>query len=104
MVSWGPPLRPNGFILEYTCTIILLQLNAVAGFADVQTVSMELYIYGGIYKSRIWLVNLLQMICTLIIFLHLVEAGIPYSLTAFAVNTAGSGERTSITNFTEELQ
>ena len=33
----------------------------------------------------------------------LVEAGVPYSLTAFAVNTAGSGERTTITNFTEEL-
>ena len=32
-----------------------------------------------------------------------VEAGIPYSLTVFAVNTAGSGERTTITNFTREL-
>ena len=31
-----------------------------------------------------------------------VEAGIPYSLTAFAVTTAGSGERTTITNFTRE--
>ena len=37
MVSWSPPLTPNGIILEYT--IILLELNAVAGFADAQTVS-----------------------------------------------------------------
>ena len=34
VVSWSPPLRPNGIILEYT--MILLQLNAVAG---AQTVS-----------------------------------------------------------------
>ena len=37
MVSWSPPSTPNGIILEYT--IILLELNAVAGFADTQTVS-----------------------------------------------------------------
>ena len=37
MVSWSPPLTSNGIILEYT--IILLELNAVAGFADAQTVS-----------------------------------------------------------------
>ena len=37
VVSWSPPLRPNGIILQYT--MILLQLNAVAGFADAQTVS-----------------------------------------------------------------
>ena len=37
------------------------------------------------------------------IFHTFVEAGIPYSLTAFAVNTAGNGERTTITNFTKEL-
>ena len=36
VVSWSPPLRPNGIILEYT--MILLQLRA-DGFADTQTVS-----------------------------------------------------------------
>ena len=41
VVSWGPPLRPNGIVLEYT--IILLQLNAVAGFADAQTVSSSTF-------------------------------------------------------------
>ena len=95
VISWRPPSTPNGNIISYTVRIENLRDGTtLRDIADLNAVTTSLTEDG--------LSNVISGL-RFNIGVHFLVPGVPYRVSFIAVNRAGQGNITVLTNFTKEL-
>ena len=98
VISWRPPITPNGNIISYTVTIENLRdgttLRDIVDPSAATTSLTENSLGTLMYKLDK---------DSIMMFILYVVPGIPYLVSVVAVNLAGQGSIATLINFTKEL-
>ena len=96
VISWRPPTTPNGNILSYIVRIDNLKNGTtLTNIVDPSAV-MTSFTESGLGKYC-------YIIRTQLDLIFMAVPGVPYRVSVVAVNLAGQGNITTLTNFTKEL-
>ena len=98
VISWRPPITPNGNIISYTVTIE----NLRDGTTLIDIVDPSAATTSLTENSLGTLMYKLDKDSIMMFILYVVP-GIPYLVSVVAVNLAGQGSIATLINFTKEL-